>query len=156
MYIYKLRYLGVDLGSRGRLYHRAHDQNLKNPQKVKKWKKWKKTKINKIFIFSKTFKKCSLGILLASYCSEIVFLDWFCSKMYLCIVIVFIFLTYYHRYPLGSDLQIVRLWELPQHPLKLGHPRYIFEQNRSKNTISEQYEASRMPREHFLKVFEKI
>ena len=34
--------------------------------------------------------------------------------------------------------------------------RYIFEQNQSKNTISEQYEASRMPREHFLKVFEKM
>ena len=35
-------------------------------------------------------------------------------------------------------------------------PGYIFEQNQSKNTISEQYEASRMPREHFLKVFEKM
>ena len=33
---------------------------------------------------------------------------------------------------------------------------FIFDQNRSKNTISEQYGTSRMSKEHFLNVFEKV
>ena len=156
MCIYTQRYLVVDLGSRVYLYHRVPSQKS---EKVKKWKNEKsekKRKFSKFSCFQKLSKKCSLHILLVPYCSEMVFLDRFWSKMKsewmnsgktTSRVAL--------RFPNNSvsDSSMKCYITITCH---WGIRGCIFEQNWSKNTVSEQYGASSMSREHFLNVFENM